>query len=79
MKTGKCPICNSSNVYKCKRGIDWGSKSQWIEIWTEESESRTNLWVEFDSYVCVDCGYFETYIAEQNALNEIRAKWIKVS
>jgi predicted nucleic-acid-binding Zn-ribbon protein len=79
MKNGKCPKCNNSNVYKCTRGIDWGSKSQWLEVWIGETESRSNLWTGFDSYVCANCGYFETYITDDKAINEIKEKWKKVS
>lgn len=80
MKDGKCPKCNSNNVYRREKGIDWGSESQWIEIWTgEPGGSPAHEWAGFDSYVCVDCGYFETYILKQTALDEIRAKWAKVS
>jgi predicted nucleic-acid-binding Zn-ribbon protein len=79
MKNGKCPKCNTSTVYKCTRGIDWGSKSQWLEVWTGETDSRTNMWAGFDSYVCSNCGYFETYITDDAAINEIKAKWKKVT
>ncbi len=78
MKNGKCPKCNSTNIYMNRRGIDWGSKSQWIEIWIGTPDSRTNSWSDFDSYVCIDCGYFENYILDHEALREIQAKWKKI-
>lgn len=28
-----------------------------------------------DNYVCTDCGYLESYVAEQDKLQEIAAKW----
>jgi hypothetical protein len=79
MKNGKCPKCNSTNIYENRRGIDWGSKSQWIEIWFGTPDSRTNSWADFDSYVCIDCGYFENFILDREALGGIQTKWKKVS
>ena len=78
MKNGKCPKCNSNNVHHCNRGLDWGSESQSIEIWSGE-DKRDHIWTGFDSYVCVDCGYFETYILKKEALDLVRSKWAKVS
>jgi predicted nucleic-acid-binding Zn-ribbon protein len=79
MKDGKCPKCSSNNIYVNRRGIDWGSKSQWVEIWFGTPDSRINSWADFDSYVCIDCGYFENYILDREALGEIQAKWKKAS
>jgi hypothetical protein len=79
MKDGKCPKCSSTNIYTNRRGIDWGSKSQWLEIWFGTPDSRINAWADFDSYVCIDCGYFENYILDREALSEIQTKWKKIS
>jgi len=64
MKNGKCPKCNSTNVFKNQRGLDWG-KSAWVEIWFGNPEDRTNAYSDYDSYICTDCGYFENYVLKK--------------
>ena len=74
MKEGKCPKCNADNVY-C--GVEvypksgpFGSNSIPISI--------TSI-AALDNYVCVECGYLERYIAEDEKLQQIADKWRKVS
>ena len=57
MKSGKCPKCNSSNVYF--------KPYELIEVRLHKAK------VESVDYVCVDCGYFETYITDKDALSKI--------
>ncbi len=73
MKEGKCPKCNSDNVYS---GVEvypksgpFGSNSIPISI--------TSI-AALDNYVCVECGYLERYVAETEKLHEIADKWQKV-
>lgn len=57
MKNGICPKCNSANVYFKP---------------DELREVRLHLKkVECVDYVCADCGYFETYITDKDALGRI--------
>ena len=72
MKQGKCIKCGSDNVYS---GIDilpksgpFGSNSIPISIVSIAA---------LDNYVCTDCGYLESYIAEAEKLAEIAKKWPK--
>jgi hypothetical protein len=32
-----------------------------------------------DNYVCVDCGYVESYIGESEKLKEVQNKWVRVA
>ena len=57
MKSGKCPKCNSSNVYF--------KQYELIEVRLHGAK------VEYVDYVCTDCGYFETYITDKEALSKI--------
>lgn len=57
MKNGKCPKCNSSNVYFKPYALD-----------KVTLDGRN---VEYVDYVCTDCGYFETYITDKNMLSKI--------
>lgn len=76
MKNGRCPKCGSTNVYIQTNGIMW--------------ENQAGVYVKgmgliakphpVDTYVCVDCGYFEHYLTEREFLPKIAAsnKWSKV-
>ena len=60
MKNGKCPKCDSSNVYFKEYALD-----------VVNLDGRQTPYV---NYVCTDCGYFETYITDKNALSKIPVK-----
>lgn len=74
MKSGKCPKCNSRNVYFSKdlplKGGPFGSNS--IPV------SLTSM-APLDNYVCSDCGLVESYISNRGKLKEIARKWSLVS
>jgi predicted nucleic-acid-binding Zn-ribbon protein len=57
MKNGQCPKCGLSNVY---------FKPYALDKVTLDGRS-----VEYVDYVCTDCGYFETYITNKDALSRI--------
>ena len=57
MKNGTCPKCNSSSVY--------------FKAYALDKVTLDGRNVEYVNYVCADCGYFETYIADKNALSKI--------
>ena len=62
MKNGICPKCNSSNIY--------------FKPYELREVRLHNKLVEYTDYVCSDCGYFETYITDKDAVGKIpvRAK-----
>lgn len=70
---GICPQCGASTV---KSGADIEGKeglrgSNRLPIDLMHS-------VAVDNYVCVQCGYTESYIADRRALNRIEKQWQKV-
>ena len=74
MKQGKCPKCGSEEVYL---GIEvlpksgpFGSNSIPISIVSIAA---------LDNYVCTDCGYLESYIADNEKMKEIVKKWPKAN
>jgi predicted nucleic-acid-binding Zn-ribbon protein len=73
MKSGKCPKCGSSDVYvevdMPLKGGPFGSNS--IPV------SFTSM-APLDNYVCVGCGYVESYVADADQLAAIKRKWSKV-
>lgn len=60
MKSGKCPKCDSSSIYFKEYALD--------------NVTLDGKNVAYVDYVCTDCGYFETYITDKNALSKIPLK-----
>ena len=73
MKKGKCPKCGSANIFEGTqvkfRGGAYGSNSIPITAITSAA---------LDNYVCVDCGYVESYIGNKEKLQKIKKKWPKL-
>ena len=72
MKNGKCPKCGSTEVYTgqhlnnmTKLGSNW-SNSIPITMWSV---------APLDNYVCVDCGYVESYLSNPVKRRRITEKW----
>ncbi len=57
MKSGTCPKCNSSNIY--------------LKAYALDKITLDGKAVEYTNFVCTDCGYFETYITDKEALSKI--------
>jgi predicted nucleic-acid-binding Zn-ribbon protein len=73
LKENKCPKCGSTDIYA---GTDVYPKSG---PFTSNSIpiSLTSI-AALDNYVCIQCGYVESYVAETEKLKEISKKWIKI-
>lgn len=57
MKNGTCIKCNSPNVY--------------VKDYEVTAITLNGKPVPNKSYLCTNCGYFETYITDQGALGNI--------
>ena len=76
MKSGQCPKCGSFEVYSGayvtnKRG-NYGSNT--IPV----SGGIFPQLAPLDNYVCVNCGYVESYISDEEQLQRIAEKWPRV-
>ena len=76
MKSGQCPKCGSFDVYSgayvpSKQGFH---SSNTIPV----SGGLFSQVVALDNYVCVNCGYVESYISDEEQLRRIAAKWPRV-
>jgi predicted nucleic-acid-binding Zn-ribbon protein len=70
MKRGRCPKCDSHEVYS---GCDVNPK---IGPFTSNAIPVSLLSVApLDNYVCVKCGYVERYVADAHKLREIADRW----
>jgi len=73
LKSGICPKCSSDEVYSgaeipLKKG-PFASNS--IPVSLASVAAR-------DNYVCIRCGYVESFISEADRLSEIAKKWVRV-
>jgi len=72
MKNGQCPKCNSNNVFS---GAKITNKKHSFGFNTIPVGSIWKIPPALDNYVCVDCGYVESYISDKKALEYITKKW----
>jgi predicted nucleic-acid-binding Zn-ribbon protein len=73
VKDGKCPKCGSNKVYQ---GMDIPAK---FGPFGSNSIPITMISIAaLDNYVCVECGYVESYITERTKLREISKRWPRV-
>lgn len=70
MKTGHCPKCGSTDV-RVGHAIQgtYGIGLIPINMFTR---------VKVDRYVCMYCGYIESYIADQEDLRKVAENWTPV-
>ncbi len=74
MKQGICPKCGSTDVRSgsrvtAKKGLN-GSNTIPVTFWGSAA---------LDNYVCVGCGYVESYVADRSALEKLAGKWPRAS
>lgn len=70
---GICPICGSDHI---KSGADVADKSGLRGA--NRIPITTTLAIPLDNYICLACGYVESYITDRSALNRIALTWPKV-
>ncbi len=76
MKNGRCPKCNSSEVYAAKRtGLFHLLATHGARLLPIEPGVSTRL----KNYVCASCGYVESYVTDPWVLGEIKKNWPKVN
>ncbi len=73
MKDGICPKCNAQEIYSgvevLMKGGGHGSNTIPITTFTA---------ARLDNYVCVACGYVESYVADPEKLEKIIECWPRV-
>ena len=73
MKRGICPACGSKEVYAGTqiglKGGSYGSITIHIKLFS---------YARLDNFVCVSCGYVESYILDAKSLESIAESWPKV-
>ena len=76
IKTGKCPVCGSGEVYDNRDSNQTGDR-KYIPV-----SAMYSFGVE--AFVCMDCGYFKEFIRDLDIKNgklknKVKEKWNKTS
>jgi predicted nucleic-acid-binding Zn-ribbon protein len=66
MKSGQCPKCGSSEIY---RGRAHNQRSV-LNVAIFKS-------ARLEDFVCTGCGYIESYVIEQAKLDDIKRLWTR--
>ena len=70
MKNGKCPKCGSTNVRKGRTPGMWTSDKAMIPL-----GGGLDGHLKTRHYLCIRCGYVETYVTDPKGLEKARTKW----
>ncbi|MFL5733449.1 MAG: hypothetical protein ACJ78Q_09615 [Chloroflexia bacterium] len=77
MKSGQCPKCGSFDV---RSGAYLPNKQgTYFSNTIPVSGGIYPRQVALDNYVCLNCGYLESYISDLEALRRIASKWAPVT
>ncbi len=78
MKNGKCPMCNSTEVYMCDSVNVLESRSDNLHFQAMQ-DSDTAIY-RFQAYVCTDCGFTAMFAKGTQSLTFLRKadNWHKV-
>lgn len=71
MKDGFCPRCHAPEVYSSINMRSKTGNTNTIPL----SFFRS---ISLDNYVCVNCGYVESYVSDPEMLSRIKDIWGKV-
>jgi predicted RNA-binding Zn-ribbon protein involved in translation (DUF1610 family) len=72
MRSGTCPKCGETAVYRKQKGISLGEGG--VHVYTGAISKATPL----EHYVCAACGYFEAYLLDPAKLKAVAETWEKV-
>lgn len=73
MAMDKCPKCGSQNLWTGR--LDNVSDT-WLRF-MPDTNTIMNRPVKIKSWVCMECGYIETYVAEMDRLKQIAEEYRK--
>ncbi len=71
MKNGVCPRCHAQEVYSSANIRYKTGNSSTIPL----SFLRS---IPLDNYVCINCGYVESYVADQDMLSRVKDIWTRI-
>jgi len=71
VKDGICPRCKSTQVYSSANMRNRTENSSTIPLSLLRS-------IPLENYVCINCGYVESYVSDQEMLYRVKDIWNKV-
>ena len=80
MTNGECPKCHSREIYASEGGGGIGGHGYYyLEVKNDGSPNST----QWQTFLCVDCGYYENYLFDKQKIANIKAnpqkeKWKKL-
>lgn len=73
MKSGQCPKCASHEVF-----CNTNRKFPALNTMTLGVGKFGDRYAFLDTYICVSCGYAESYVAKAEDLNYVKEEWASV-
>jgi hypothetical protein len=77
MRNGKCPKCSSKRIHAARGGLRYGTPGALVaHIEPGFKGIRPTLQAEgIWQFMCVDCGYLESYALDEEAQDFARQNW----
>ena len=69
MKNGQCDKCGSNTVNTLANGIAPAGRREYIGFGGVYSG------VDVQTFLCVNCGYYENYVTDTKRLAEVTQRW----
>jgi len=68
MKNGKCPMCNSTDVY-ANQTVNFRASGQIVDL--EDDDGNDELGTEFVPYICMNCGFTALYVEDLDDVKDL--------
>ncbi len=68
MKSGKCPMCASENIYENPE-LTYSTDGNNLSL--SDDMGREKIVFSFMPYVCMNCGYVAIYISDMNDVKDL--------
>ena len=80
MKDGRCPMCNSTEVY-ANHTVRFFSSNSKVYLRDENGNPNPKTGPAFVPYICINCGYSAMYVQEMEAITGLPTTtgWEKVT
>jgi ribosomal protein S27AE len=68
MKDGRCPMCNSNEVYANHKVTFHASNTK---VYLEDADGNVDIEAAFVPYICMDCGFTAMYVNDMNDIKDL--------
>jgi hypothetical protein len=70
MKDGRCPMCNSSEVY-ANPTVRFFSSNAMVYLKDENGDPNPRTGPAFVPYICMNCGFTAMYVQDMEAIKDL--------